>query len=223
MGVATISYLNRYLDPAESLGEVLFGLIMVLTCTLGASLIVGIDRDALRTMLVAALGCNVAWGVIDAALYIMGNAFVRSRNRRIMQAVRSAPDAAAALDLVRQAMEPRMELQGREEDREELYRSLRNMVAHDNARPRIVTADDMRSAVAVFVLVVAAALPSVVPILLIGDPQLALRVANGVQVALLFVVGFYWSRSVGGDGWRAGLVAMLCGTLLVAVAVVLGG
>ena len=68
---------------------------MVLTCTLGASLIVGIDRDTLRTTLIAALGCNVAWGVIDAALYIMGNAFVRSRNSRLMQAIRSAPDAAA--------------------------------------------------------------------------------------------------------------------------------
>ena len=102
-------YLNRHLDPAESLAEVLFGLIMVLTCTLGASLIAGIDRDTLRTMLVAALGCNVAWGVIDAALHIMGIAFARSRNSRLMQAVRSAPDAAAGLALwVRQAMEPRV-------------------------------------------------------------------------------------------------------------------
>ena len=74
-----------------------------------------------------------------------------------------------------------------------------------------------------FVLVVAAALPSAVPFFLIGDPQVALRAANVVQVALLFVVGFYWARSVGGNGWGAGLVAMLSGTLLVAIAIVLGG
>ena len=196
---------------------------MVLTCTLGASLIVGIDRDTLRTTLIAALGCNIAWGVIDAALYIMGNAFVRSRNSRLMQAIRSAPDAAAALVLVKQAMEPRIGSHGRDEDRAQLYRSLRNIVAHADTKAGMVTADDFRSAIAVFVLVVVAALPSAVPFLLIGDAQLALRVANVVQVALLFVVGFYWARSVGGSGWGAGLVAMLCGTLLVVIAIVLGG
>jgi VIT1/CCC1 family predicted Fe2+/Mn2+ transporter len=196
---------------------------MVLTCTLGASLIVGIDRDTLRTTLIAALGCNIAWGVIDAALYIMGNAFVRSRNSRLMQAIRSAPDAAAALVLVKQAMEPRIGSHGRDEDRAQLYRSLRNIVAHADTKAGMVTADDFRSAIAVFVLVVVAALPSAVPFLLIGDAQLALRVANVVQVALLFVVGFYWARSVGGNGWGAGLAAMLCGTLLVAIAIVLGG
>ena len=96
-----IAYLNRYLEPAESLAEILFGLIMVLTCTLGASVIAGIDRDSLRTLFIAALGCNVAWGIIDAALYVMGAVFVRTRNARIMEAVRSANGDAAALAVVR--------------------------------------------------------------------------------------------------------------------------
>jgi VIT1/CCC1 family predicted Fe2+/Mn2+ transporter len=196
---------------------------MVLTCTLGGSLIAGIDRETLRTTLIAALGCNVAWGIIDAALYVMGNAFVRSRNSRLMQAVRSAPDDATALALVRQALEPRVGSYGRHEDREQFYRSLQGIVAHGDVRPGMVTADDIRGAIAVFVLVVAAAVPSAVPFLLIGDPQLALRAGNVVQVALLFVVGFYWARSIGGNGWCAGLVLMLSGILLVAVAIVLGG
>ena len=96
-GRRSISYLNRYLEPAESLAEILFGLIMVLTCTLGASVIAGFDRDSLRTLFIAALGCNVAWGMIDAALYVMGAVFERTRNARIMQAVRSANGDAAAL------------------------------------------------------------------------------------------------------------------------------
>jgi len=102
-----VSYLNRYLDPAESLAEILFGLITVLTCTLGASLLAGIERESLRATLIAALGCNIAWGVIDAALYVMGNVFARSRNGRLLQAIRSAPDEAAALAIVRQTLEPR--------------------------------------------------------------------------------------------------------------------
>ena len=57
---------GRQLDPIERSSEVLFGLIMVLTFT-GSLRITGADRDSVRTMLVAALGCNLAWGMIDAS------------------------------------------------------------------------------------------------------------------------------------------------------------
>lgn len=196
---------------------------MVLTCTLGASLLAAIDRDTLRTTLLAALGCNIAWGIIDAALYVMGKAIVRSRNRSLMRAIRSAPDDAAALAVVREALEPTVGSHGRHEDRERFYRSLHGIAVNDGPRSALVTADDMKSAVAVFVLVAISAVPSVVPFFLIGDPLLALRVANAVQVAMLFVVGFYWARAIGANGWRTGLVLMLSGVLLVGIAVVLGG
>ena len=196
---------------------------MVLTCTLGGSLLAGIDREGLRSMLIAALGCNIAWGIIDAALYVMGSVFVRSRNRRLMQAIRSAPDDATALALVRDALEPRLGAHGRAKDREEFYRSLHGIVIHDPPAPVTITLDDLRSAVAVFVLVVASALPSAAAFFLISDPQLALRASNAVQVILLFVVGFYWARSIGGNGWRTGTVLMLAGVLLVGIAIALGG
>ena len=196
---------------------------MVLTCTLGASLLAGIERESLRATLIAALGCNIAWGVIDAALYVMGNVFARSRNGRLLQAIRSAPDEAAALAIVRQTLEPRAGAYGREEDREQLYRSMQRVIAHGEATPGTITIGDIRGAVAVFALVVGAAIPSAIPFLLIGDPFLALRVANVVQVALLFVVGFHWARSIGGRAWRTGLVMMLSGVVLVGVAIALGG
>jgi VIT1/CCC1 family predicted Fe2+/Mn2+ transporter len=196
---------------------------MVLTCTLGASLLAAIDRETLRTTLLAALGCNIAWGIIDAALYLMGKAFVRSRNRRLMRAIKSAPDDAAALAVVREALEPTVGSHGRHEDREQFYRSLHGIVANDGPRSALVTADDMKSAVAVFVLVVISALPSAVPFFLVGDPMLALRVANVVQIAMLFIVGFYWARAIDASGWRTGLVLMLSGTVLVGIAIPLGG
>ena len=222
-GRQPISYLNRFLDPAESLAEILFGLIMVLTCTLGVSVIAGIDRDSLRSLFIAALGCNVAWGVIDAALYVMGAIFVRTQNAKLMEAIRSARGDAAGLAIVRQALEPRFGSYGWNDDREQFYRSLRGMVVHSEAKPSRITVDDLRSAVAVFILVVASALPPAIPFLLIADPVVALRVSNIVLVALLFVVGFYWARSIGGGGLRTGLVMMLSGVLLVGIAIAFGG
>ena len=65
------SLMNRYLDPASSLGEIMFGLIMTLTFTLGAGIIIEDEgAEGARDLLIALIGCNIAWGVIDAAMYL---------------------------------------------------------------------------------------------------------------------------------------------------------
>lgn len=64
-------FTHRYLDPGERLGEILFGLIMVLTFTATARAALGDNPDSGRQLLIAALGCNIAWGIIDGGMYIM--------------------------------------------------------------------------------------------------------------------------------------------------------
>jgi len=77
--------LHRYLEPVDSLGEILFGLIMVLTFTLGASLAGGHERG----LMLAAIGCNVAWGVIDGVLFVLGSRLERRRRNRLIRAIRA--------------------------------------------------------------------------------------------------------------------------------------
>src|SRR5437667_12452878 len=62
---------KRVLEPIDRVSEILFGLIMVLTFT-GSLSIAEAGRDDVRTMLIVALGCNLAWGIIDGVLYLMG-------------------------------------------------------------------------------------------------------------------------------------------------------
>ena len=61
---------DRILDPMDRISEVLFGLIMALTftCTLGVATA---DNIQVRTMLIGALGGNLAWGIIDGGVYLM--------------------------------------------------------------------------------------------------------------------------------------------------------
>ena len=80
---------RRALDPADRVAEVLFGLIMVLTFT-GSLSVAEAGRDDVRTMLIGALGCNLAWGIIDAILYLMGCLAERSRRLMTFRAVRAA-------------------------------------------------------------------------------------------------------------------------------------
>jgi hypothetical protein len=66
----SMKLLDWVLEPGERISEILFGLIMALTVT-GTTSVVTADRFQIRTMLIAALGCNVAWGIIDAGMYLM--------------------------------------------------------------------------------------------------------------------------------------------------------
>ena len=68
MSRAREGFLKRYLDPASRMGEILFGLIMVLTMTLTAGLTVDSGPAGVRQLLHAAVGCNIVWGIIDAVM-----------------------------------------------------------------------------------------------------------------------------------------------------------
>ena len=94
---------KRVLEPNERISEVLFGLIMVLTFT-GSLSIVGADRSAVRTMLIGALGCNLAWGIIDGVFYLMGCLAEKGSNLATLRAVRQASDPQKAHRVIADAV-----------------------------------------------------------------------------------------------------------------------
>src|SRR5215470_8910076 len=93
----------RVLDPMDRISEVLFGVIMALTFTLTFAVATA-DNMAVRTMLFAALGCNLAWGIIDGGVYLLAR--LNSQGRAVLRwrAARDAPDAAAANQVVADAL-----------------------------------------------------------------------------------------------------------------------
>jgi len=215
----------RHLDPGESLGEILFGLIMVLTFTLGASIAIRVGEGAgdARELLYAAIGCNIAWGVIDAVLYVMGQVFARSRRVRLIRAIRAAPNEVAALTAIRNEMGPDLESITQEEDRDRLYRSIYASVARSEPPKTRVTRDDLMGAITVFLLVFMTALPGAAPFLFIDDAWLALRLSNLLLTILLFLVGYRWAHHTEANPWLAGLAVTALGVVLVALAIPLGG
>ena len=90
-------FVYRYLDPGERLGEILFGLIMVLTFTSTARVALGAEEITARELLIAALGCNIAWGVIDGGMYIMSAMLDRAARARERAAAHGGPVEATRL------------------------------------------------------------------------------------------------------------------------------
>src|SRR5262245_57595992 len=105
MSDESIKASKRVLEPHERISEVLFGLIMVLTFT-GSLSVAEAQREDVRTMLIGALGCNLAWGIIDGVLYLMACLADKGRSLITLRAVRKATDPKKAQQLVAGAMPP---------------------------------------------------------------------------------------------------------------------
>jgi hypothetical protein len=218
------SLMNRYLDPASSLGEIMFGLIMTLTFTLGAGIIIEDEgREGARDLLIALVGCNIAWGVIDAAMYLVNELFTRGKRRRVAEAVRSAQDERAGIAVVAAELDPLIEDVGDAAERQALYARVASKVRTADIKPNRLTGADFMGAFTSFWLVVIASLPAAIPFLIWDDARFALRVSNAILLAFLFFCGFKWARYTLGNPWTAGLIFLAGGFGLVAMAIALGG
>jgi hypothetical protein len=93
------------LDPLARASEVLFGLIMVLTFTLSLNATAA-GREDVRAMLIGALGCNLAWGIIDAVMFLMGTRGERALQARTVRAVQAAESADSGRQMIAEALPP---------------------------------------------------------------------------------------------------------------------
>jgi VIT1/CCC1 family predicted Fe2+/Mn2+ transporter len=215
--------IDRYLDPGDSLSEILFGLIMTLTFTLGAGIFVREDPQAARELLIATVGCNIAWGLIDALMYLAGQRFELGRRARLVDAIRAEASEEKAAQRVAQEFD---ELLGRvteESDRASLYRKIVRSVREGEAPPVRLTREDVSGAVASFLLVFSCSIPAALPFFFFDEAWVALRVSNAILIGLLFVVGYRWARHTNLPPVRTGLSLLVGGLGLVAVALALGG
>jgi hypothetical protein len=210
----------RVLEPIERISEVLFGLIMVLTAT-GALSVLTADRAQIRTLVIGALGCNLAWGIIDAGMYLMERLNERGRAILAVRGARSAVDPSAAQRIIADALPPLVGRALSDEHLEAIRQRLNELPAVPE-RPRL-TPQDWLGALGVCMLVFFATLPVVIPFVFIGDPTRALRVSNIVAIAMLFGCGFAFGRHAGLRPWTMGLAMVALGGVCVGVAIALGG
>ena len=217
---------HKYLDPGESLGEILFGLIMTLTFTLGAGIIIEDEgREGARQLLIALMGCNIAWGLIDGVLYLAGQLFDRSRLRRVGQAVRGAGDQRSAVTIVAGELDELLDHVTSAGERDELYSRIATNLRSGASppKPNTISRADIMGAFTSFWLVVVSSIPAAIPFLLFDNARFALRVSNAILLAMLFVIGYWCARYTVAKPWLVGLALLVGGIALVVVAIALGG
>lgn len=209
------------LDPVDRVSELIFGLLMALSFT-GALSVAESGHAEIREMFVAALGCNLAWGLVDAVMYLVRTATARGKSLSLLLRVRAAgADAPAGRAIIERS----------------LTRAVSGLVTPaelEAVRMRIVAlpslptraslnGNDLLAALAVFLLVVAATFPVVIPFAVMSDVGAAKNVSRGIALAMLFLGGFALGHYAGYGRWRAGIKMAVLGTLLVGAIHALGG
>lgn len=210
----------RLLDPIDRSLEVLFGLIMVLSFT-GTLSVADAQREDVRTMILGALGCNLAWGIVDGVMYLSESLVENWRKIAKLRALRAAQDPAAARSIIADALPPLVASVITDEE----YQQIRErLLALPEPPPRArLNKEDWLGAGAVCLLVFLSTFPVVIPFLFLNNLNAALRTSNLVALALLFFTGFSLGASTNGRPWRAGLAMMLLGIVLVGITIALGG
>ena len=211
---------RRVLEPHERVAEVLFGLIMVLTFT-GSLSVAEAGRDDVRTMLIGALGCNLAWGIIDGVLYLMGSLAEKTREARMLHAVHQATDPLRAQRLVAGALPTAIAKVMQPVELAAVQARLQQL-PEPPARARLERTDWLGAA-AIFLIVCLSTFPVALPFVFVHDVTLGKRLSNAVAIVMLFAAGVIYGRCIGRAPWLVGVSMFALGLVLAGLTLALGG
>jgi len=210
---------ERLLDPVDRISEILFGLLMAVTIV-GSLSIATAGRQEVRTIMAAALGCNLAWGLVDAVMYLVRTATGRVRNRTLAKRI-AALEAAKGRDLIMRALPDAL---ARIAGLEEIEGMRRNLLALPAAGHGVLRPRDFLEALGIFLMVVIATFPVVLPFVLTSDAAQAMRFSQAITLVMLFFAGFVLGRYAGyARPLRTGILMAVFGAALITVVNALGG
>ncbi|WP_028218965.1 hypothetical protein [Paraburkholderia oxyphila] len=209
---------ERLLEPVDRISEILFGLIMAVTIV-GSQSITSPGQNFARAVTHAALGCNLAWGLVDAVMYLLRTATERTRNCNLAKQIVSA-DPRAACRLIAEALPPHVaNITGSTE-----LEGMRQRLMVLPARKRGLAPRDYLEATGIFLLVVVATFPVVLPFLLTDDLAAAKHGSRAIALVMLFIAGIGLARYAGyRRPFVTGLAMAAIGAILIGAVVALGG
>jgi hypothetical protein len=211
---------KRFLEPLDRISEILFGLIIVLTftCSFGFR---QVEQGEVHTMLIEVIGCSLAWGVIDAVFYMLGCLAESGHNLLLLRQVRRTSDPGEARQIIASVMPPLIASRLPSDQYESLHQELRQLPEPPTRPP--LTRRNLLGALSVFLAAFGSIFPVAIPFTFMSDARLALRVSNGIAIALLFLAGYGLGRYSSNHPWRWGVAMVVLGFAMVGVAIALGG
>ncbi len=213
--------IHRYFAPEDRLAEVICGLIMVLTftATVGGTF----EGTTPHALLIAVLGCNIAWGIVDGATYVFGNLMNRGARARLIKTLTRTPDDPRVAAVVTARLDATLGDLLTPDQHQQVRRWILDGAARVEPEPTRLRKEDLYTGLACFLIVFVATIPVLLPFLLIKNDVLALRVCNGLILVLLFTTGWRWAAFANMNRLKTGLALMAVGFVLMIITIALGG
>jgi VIT1/CCC1 family predicted Fe2+/Mn2+ transporter len=219
--LAPTHFIHRYFTPENRLAEVICALVMVMSFTATTS--ATFEDTTPNALLIAVLGCNIAWGLVDGTTYVLGNLLNRGVRARLVAALKNNSRDSAALHVIQERLDVALGPVLTPEQQEQIGKWIVEGITRIQPEPTGLRKEDLLTGLACFLLVLGVTLPILLPFILIENDFTALRVANGLMLAMLFAAGVKWAKFAGISRWKTGLSLLGVGIVLVAVTVLLGG
>lgn len=211
---------SAVLEPIDRISEVIFGLIMVLTFT-GAISVSNDGEQEIRELLWAALSCNVAWGLVDAVMYVMNVLFERGYSLKVIRKLKQSDNKETARGILKEGIQPIVSALMKDEELDQLGERIKQLP--EPSKKVLLSGKDILAGVQIFLLVFLCTFPVVIPFLIIEDVGTALRTSNGVTLLLLFIGGYKLAKYAGFRPFLSALIYMLIGLFLIVFTIALGG
>jgi hypothetical protein len=218
----TRKFVRMWLSPQDRLAEAICGIVMVLSVT--AYTRAEMEEPSSAAFLVAILGCNAAWGLVDGATYVFGSIQARGRRLLVHRALHAPGTPAEVERKAREAIGEAFEgllPKGERRDRavEMVIEAARSIPP---GRPRVMK-EDLLAGLACFCLMFVGTLPMAVPYVFFRHLDRAILASQGIAVVLMFLIGRQWGATSGFRPIRSGLLFTAIGVALSSLTQFMGG
>ncbi len=194
---------------------------MLLTFTLAG----GVMEASPDKLVLGAVSCALAWGVIDGAIFMLNSLFQRGRQEKLVAEIRTL-DRETAVARLREGFDHRYSAVISPEMREEIYHDVIDVALESEPYRPWFTREEVYGGLGLLAIEAICSIPAIAPLIILEDDVNALRISNILLLATMAVIGYYWA---GWSGWQgamrfviAGFVLAL-GLVMVGVAILMGG
>jgi hypothetical protein len=208
------------LNPVDRISEVLFGLIMVLTFT-GAISVANDGKEEIRELLWAALGCNFAWGFVDAIMYLLNVLMERGHSVKAISKIVMSDNTMENRETLKSEIQPAIAALLKDDELDRINLRIKKMPLP--TRKALFSSKDLLSAFQIFLLVFICTLPVALPFAILDDVALAMRASNGIALLFLFIGGLKLAKYAGFRPLITATLYVAIGVGLVAFTMALGG
>jgi len=192
--VGLSDYLGRFWYSSEPM----FGVIMVVcfTCILRYNQNSAFFQVFLDEIIMAALSCCIAWGLVDGIFYAWEAHYEQDKKKDMISLAASPADMESARSLVAQNLDDTLVSVLDDQEKEQVYRKVLEKLPKTDAG-KVTLRDDITTVLLAFSLVVGSAVIVLVPFFFVLDERTvpavmnALLISNFLGIVLLFLMG-YW-------------------------------